>query len=112
MRPQITKLWAGHDFAARSHCDLDLQARDPNLARDTSWQHGGYFCKIILKSDFKIQSYGPDTNGADRQGGDYMPLKFSGSIKIISITSNQSKTTTHYHLLTNIRLSTDSYIPI
>ena len=24
-------LWAGHDFAARSCCDLDLQGGDPNL---------------------------------------------------------------------------------
>jgi len=31
---QITKLWAGHNFAARSCCDLDLQGRDPNVARN------------------------------------------------------------------------------
>ena len=41
-------LWAGHEFAARSRCDLDLQGRDPNVARDTSSQHGGHFCKKIL----------------------------------------------------------------
>jgi len=28
---QKTKLWARHDFAARSYCDLDLQGSDPNL---------------------------------------------------------------------------------
>jgi len=33
---KITKLWAGHDFAARSRCDLDLQGRDLNVARDLS----------------------------------------------------------------------------
>ena len=46
-------LWAGHEFTARSRCDLDLQGRDPNVARDTSSQHGGHFCKIVSKSDFK-----------------------------------------------------------
>ena len=55
-------LWAGHEFTARSRCDLDLQGRDTNVARDTSSQHGGHFCKIVSKSDFKSQSYGPDTN--------------------------------------------------
>jgi len=29
MRLQILKLWAGHDFDARSCCDLDLQGSDP-----------------------------------------------------------------------------------
>jgi len=53
IRLQITKLLAGHDFAARSRCDLDLQGRDPNVARDTSSQHGGHICKIVSKSDFK-----------------------------------------------------------
>ena len=33
-RLQITKLWAGHNFAAMSRYDLDLQDRDPNAARD------------------------------------------------------------------------------
>jgi len=40
-------------FAARSRCDLDLQGRNPNVASDMSSQHGGNFCKIVLKSDFK-----------------------------------------------------------
>jgi len=31
IRLQITKLWAGHNFAARSCCDLKLQGSDPNL---------------------------------------------------------------------------------
>jgi len=47
------KLWAGHDFAARLCCDLDLQGRDPNFVRDTSSQYGDHFCEIVLKADFK-----------------------------------------------------------
>jgi len=50
---QITKLWAGHDFAARLCRDLDLFGRDQNVARDTSFQYGDHFCKIVVKSDFK-----------------------------------------------------------
>jgi len=48
------KLWAGHNYAERSCCD-------PNVARDTSCQYGDQLCKIIVKSDFIYQSYGPDT---------------------------------------------------
>ena len=29
------KLWAGHDFAAMSCCDLDLQGNVPNVACNT-----------------------------------------------------------------------------
>jgi len=58
---QKTKLWAGHNFAARSCCDLDLQGRDPNFARDASSQYGDHFCEIFSKCDFKYQSYWPDT---------------------------------------------------
>ena len=47
------KLWTGHDFAARSCCDLDLQGSDPNVAHDTSSQYGDYLCEIVSKSDFK-----------------------------------------------------------
>ena len=50
---QITKLWAGHDYAARSCCDLDLQGSDPNLARDKSSQYGDHCCEIVVKSDLK-----------------------------------------------------------
>jgi len=50
---QITKLCAGHDFAARSCCDLDLQGSDPNVARNRSSQCGDHFSEIVLKSDFK-----------------------------------------------------------
>ena len=38
------KLWAGHDFAAMSCCDLDLQGSDPNFACDKSSQYGDHFC--------------------------------------------------------------------
>jgi hypothetical protein len=38
----------GHDFAARSCCDLDLKGSDPNVERDTSLHR-----EIVLKSDFK-----------------------------------------------------------
>jgi len=47
------KLRVGHDFAAWSCCDLDLQGSNPNLARDMSSQYGDHFCEIVLKSDFK-----------------------------------------------------------
>ena len=43
----------GHDFAARSCCDLDLQGSNPNVAPDTAPQYGDHFCKIVLKWDFK-----------------------------------------------------------
>ena len=56
----MTKFLAGHDFAARSCCDIDRQGSDPNVARDTSSQYGDHFCEKILKSDFKYQSYGPN----------------------------------------------------
>ena len=46
-------LWAGHDFAARSCFDLDLQGSDPNVAHDMSPQYGDHFCEIVLKSYFK-----------------------------------------------------------
>ena len=50
---QITMFWAGHDFAARSFCDLDLQGSDQNVEHDMSSQHGDHFCEIVVKSDFK-----------------------------------------------------------
>jgi len=58
---KITKLWAGHDFAAMSYCDLDLQGSDQIAVRDMSSHYGDHFCEIVEKSDFKLQSYGPDT---------------------------------------------------
>jgi len=57
---QITKLWVGHDFAARSCCDLDLQGSNPNVTRNMSFEYGDHFCEIVVKSDFKKQSYRPD----------------------------------------------------
>jgi len=56
-----TKLWAGHNFAARSCCDLDPQGSNPNVVRDTSSQYVDHFCEIDFKSDFKKRSCGPDT---------------------------------------------------
>ena len=44
---------AGHDFAARSCCDLDLQGSNPNVKGDISSQYGDHFCEIFVKSDFK-----------------------------------------------------------
>jgi len=49
----MLKFWAGHDFAARSCCDLDLQGSDQNVMRDMSSEYGDHLCKIIVKSDFK-----------------------------------------------------------
>ena len=48
-------------FAARSCCDLELQGSDPNVARDMSSQYGDHFSEIFMRSNFKKQSYGPDT---------------------------------------------------
>ena len=50
---QKTKLWARHELAARSCCDLDLQGSNQNVARDMSSQYGDHFCEIVVKSDFK-----------------------------------------------------------
>jgi len=51
---QITKLWAGHVFAARSYFDLDLQGSNPNVACDTASQYGYHFCEIVLKKGLQI----------------------------------------------------------
>jgi len=70
IRYQITKLLAGHNLAARSCCDLDFQGRDPTFARDTSSQYGDHFCEIVVKFDFKSQSYGYDfAEGSDANVG-------------------------------------------
>jgi len=61
IRLQITKLWTGNDFAARSCCDLDLKGSDPNVAHDMFSQYGDHSCEIVVKFDFKSQSNGPDT---------------------------------------------------
>jgi len=60
-RNQVTKLWVGHDFAARSYCVLDLQGSNTNIAHDMLFQYGDDFCEIVWKSDFKKRSYWPDT---------------------------------------------------
>ena len=52
-RLQITKLWAGHDFDARSCSELDLQGSNQNVACDMSSQYGDHFCEIVVKFDFK-----------------------------------------------------------
>jgi len=57
----MKKLWAGHNFATRSCCDLDLQGSNPNVVRDTLSQYVDHFCEIDFKSDLKKGSYGPDT---------------------------------------------------
>ena len=45
----MSKFWAGHDFAARSCCDLDLQGKDPYVVHYTSTQYGDHFCEIVVK---------------------------------------------------------------
>jgi len=54
-------LWAGHTFAARSCCDLDLQGIDSNAVCNMSSLHCDHFCEIVVKSNFKYLSYGADT---------------------------------------------------
>jgi len=46
---------------ASSCSGINLQGSDPNVSRNTSSQYGDHFCEIVLKSDFKTRSYGPDT---------------------------------------------------
>jgi len=61
VKSDLTKFWARHDFAARSCCDLGLQGSNPNIARDTLFQHGDQSCEIVVNFDFKSQSYEPET---------------------------------------------------
>jgi len=44
-----------------SCCDLDLQSSDPHVMGNTSSQYGDHFGEIVVKSDFKLPSYGVDT---------------------------------------------------
>ena len=53
MELQITKVWAGNDFAAMSCCDLHLQGIDTKVVCDISSQYGDHFCERVLRSDFK-----------------------------------------------------------
>ena len=53
--------WTRHNFDARSCCDLGLHGSNPNVARDTLSQYGDHSCKIVVKFDFKSQSYVPET---------------------------------------------------
>ena len=50
---QITKLWAEHEFAARSCCDIDLQGFNPNVVRNMLSQYGDLFYEIVVNSNFK-----------------------------------------------------------
>jgi len=40
---------------------LGLRGSDPIVARDTLSHYDDHLCKSIVKSDFKQQSYEPDT---------------------------------------------------
>ena len=51
---QITKLLAGHDYAVRSCCDLDLQGSSLNVALDTLSQYGDYSCEIVFLNRLQI----------------------------------------------------------
>jgi len=48
IRHQITKLLAGHDFAARSCYDIDLQGSNPNL-RVTCYFAEGHVVTLAFK---------------------------------------------------------------
>jgi len=50
---QITKLRAGHDFAVRSCCDLDIQDSNQNVAHNMSSHYGDHFSEKVENSDFK-----------------------------------------------------------
>jgi len=76
-------LWTGLDFAARSCCDLDLQGSDPIGARHTWPQYGDHFCEIVSKSDFKKQSYRPDTI---LQQGHAVTLTFKVATQMMRVT--------------------------
>jgi len=57
----MTKFWSRHNYAARSCYELGIQNSNPNVARDTLSQYGDHSCEIVVKFDFKSQSYGPET---------------------------------------------------
>ena len=63
---QITKLWAGHNFAVRSCCDLDLQGSNLNVALDTSSQYGDHSCEIVFKSTSNNKVKWAGNNFAER----------------------------------------------
>jgi len=84
-------LWAGHEFAARSRCDLDLQGRDPNLRATRRLNIVVISVKLCLNQTSNNKVMGRTRMGrtdgrtdglTDGQGDDYMlPRNFSGSIK-------------------------------
>jgi len=53
--------WARHDFDAMSCYDLGLHSSNPNIARDPLSQYGDHSGKIVVKFDFKSQSYVAET---------------------------------------------------
>ena len=44
-----------------SCCDLGLKGSNPNVARDALSQYGDHSREIVVKIDFKSQSYGQKT---------------------------------------------------
>jgi len=68
MRLKITKLLAKHEVSTRSCCDLDLQGSDLNVARDTLSRYVDHICEKVLKSNFKLWSYGADLYSGPKDG--------------------------------------------
>jgi len=56
---------------------------DPNVARDTPRQYDDQLCKIIVKSDFKKQSYWPNTI---LPKGHAVTLTFKVAAKMLHVT--------------------------
>jgi len=42
-------------------CDLGLHGSDSNVALDKLSQYGNHSCELVVKFDFKSQSYGPES---------------------------------------------------
>ena len=59
-------------------CDLDLENMTLVQGHDTSLGYGQQLCEILSKSDFKVESYGPDK--------DYGPGKDYGYVCTVALT--------------------------
>ena len=83
-------LWAGHEFTARSRCDLDLQGRDPNLRATRRLNMVVISVKLFQNPTSSIEIMGRTQMGRTDGRTDkattiiMLPRNFSGSITITS----------------------------
>jgi len=62
---------------------LAFQGSNPNIARHTLSQYGDHSCEIVVKFDFKSQSYVPETF---LQKGHIVTLTFKVATQILYAT--------------------------